>query len=186
MPLRHLRTRLMREDKWDAQGLAEELIAGLSDDETPADFPGGIELSAGEDKEPIKLKNFKDGDTIFKIERGGQPFSSITIVGGNLVIQDGDGVQTGSTGEGDQQEDEEGEEEESSAGGLSAIGVVVSGSGDTYVVDTYPGGVGGEALRVTVKQMQIASDATIPAGTACLVVEGSDGTFAMQVPVWLP
>jgi len=53
-------------------------------------------------------------------------------------------------------------------------GVVVSGTGDTYRVRLYPNGLndassGGSTLTETVKQLQIATAETIPAGTWALV-----------------
>ena len=64
-------------------------------------------------------------------------------------------------------------------------GKIVSGTGSTYQVDVFENGISRPAIRRTVKQLQINSAATIPAGTQALVVKGADGKYFMQVPVWL-
>ncbi len=66
-------------------------------------------------------------------------------------------------------------------------GKIVSGEGDTYSVLLYPNGKNREPdppTSVTVTQLQIDPNSTIPEGTWALVVETGDG-YAMQVPMWL-
>lgn len=61
-------------------------------------------------------------------------------------------------------------------------GTVVSGSGNTYMVALDPQ-ASPPGATVSVKQIQIDPSQTIPAGTACVVVQiGS--AFYMQCPVW--
>lgn len=67
---------------------------------------------------------------------------------------------------------------------LCVPGTVVSGSGTTYQVDIYPNGMTGASKRVTCKQLKLTSG-TIPSGTPALVTRTLDGTYEMQVPIWL-
>lgn len=69
------------------------------------------------------------------------------------------------------------------AGGIP--GTIVSGTGDTYLVSIPNSGVVGGTKNVTVKQLQIDPDATIPVGTSVVVFIGTGGTYFMAVPVWL-
>ena len=64
-------------------------------------------------------------------------------------------------------------------------GQVVSGTGATYSVQVYPEGLSNPSVVVSVAQLQIDAAETIPAGTWTMVTSLSDGTFVMQVPVWL-
>jgi hypothetical protein len=82
-----------------------------------------------------------------------------------------------------------------SAGGSGMIpGRVVEGSADTYSVDLYENGWSQEPTqRVTVQQLDIDPDDTVPAKTAVMVTfvttKDSEGntmkSYYMQVPVWL-
>lgn len=68
-------------------------------------------------------------------------------------------------------------------------GQVVSGSGGTYTMAIYKKGTTGASENVTAKQLQIASEESIPAGAWTLVSEVTkpDGTkeYTMQFPVWM-
>lgn len=75
-------------------------------------------------------------------------------------------------------------------------GIIVSGSGDTYQVSIFEHGhTQPPTQTVTVKQLQIATSWTIPAGTACHVVanvvpaQGATTpatlTYSILVPIWL-
>jgi hypothetical protein len=72
-------------------------------------------------------------------------------------------------------------------------GQVLSGTGQTYQVGLYKNGYPGDVTdTVTCKQLQIDINDKIPAGSMCIVVEGSKtqgGTvtkeYYMQLPVWM-
>jgi hypothetical protein len=117
------------------------------------------------------LRGFGDGDQIIQIVDGdGNDIGGVSIGDDGLPHFDGesDSAETGGDGGGEGGE----------GGGGGFYGEVVSGSGSTYTVDVE--GVG----NVTVTQLQIDGDETIPAGTMALVVQVGENYF-MQVPVWL-
>ncbi len=71
-------------------------------------------------------------------------------------------------------------------------GVVTGGSGGTYTVNIYKKGTNGTPESVTVKQLQILSGESVPAGTWALVSKGvktvagvTSVEYTMQIPVWL-
>jgi hypothetical protein len=66
-------------------------------------------------------------------------------------------------------------------------GMVTGGSGSTYQVTVYPEGLNGSSESVSVTQMSIDPNATIPPSTWTTVVKngtGSKASYAMMVPVW--
>lgn len=70
-------------------------------------------------------------------------------------------------------------------GGGGTPGVVLSGGpGASYQVRIYPDGLSSAGEVVSVTQLQIAADATVPAGTWAVVTQAG-GSYYMQVPVWL-
>lgn len=70
-------------------------------------------------------------------------------------------------------------------GGGGMPGQVVSGGpGSSYLVNVYSNGLAGGFITVSVTQLQIHEDATIPAGTWAIVVQAG-GSYYMQVPIWL-
>ncbi len=82
----------------------------------------------------------------------------------------------------------------SGGGGTTAfLGKVVSGSGDTYVVDLYGNGSGRvKTATVSVTIPQIADDEQIPAGTwinpvfrFTVVGIETTTTYECQVPIWV-
>ena len=81
----------------------------------------------------------------------------------------------------------------SKAGSSCFPAEVVSGSGSTYTMKIYKNGVGGPSITVPgCKQLEIATDESIPAGAWTLVAEttrivsGSAVTeYSMQFPVWM-
>lgn len=162
--------RLLRE-KWpNAQKLAEELFAILSDGELPLEHSGPIVLKKGEGESGLTLRGFGDSDTTIKIDRG-DTNSPITITIGGIDMGDTNITNLGD--EGDVLQVEEG-------GGGVAIGTVVEQlDGAVYSVL-----LAGEDDPVEVTQMDIAEGEVIPAGTVTPVFQ-IDGDLWMQVPVWL-
>lgn len=65
-------------------------------------------------------------------------------------------------------------------------GTVISGTEKTYVVQIDESGTGaGDLVNVEVEQLQLAEQQTIPAGTRTLVARSPDGSFYMQLAVFL-
>ena len=194
--------RLMRDDWESAKTLAEELFAMLTAD-LPADAPVAISKPLNSAAPIFKVGGYSNGDTLFEVTgAGGTPFGRISIQNGALVFEApavvaaaGAGAQIqGSTtmpliprsaSQPGEPRRPQPPQQQSGGGGGGFPGQVVSGSGSTYQVNVYPAGTGGAAVLVSVKQLQIDPAETIPAGTWTTVVQTSDGSYSMQVPVWL-
>ena len=164
----NLRRRLLRESPWpDADALAQEIIASLGDETTPVDFPGGIKLFKREGRAPIEIADFTgDDDTPFlRITRGDETFDIRINSSGNIP---------------------ETRAGQNAAAAQPAVfpGKVLSGTGDTYQVAIYRGGLSRDPTTVTVKQLQIDSAETIPVNTWATVFL-LKGVYHMQVPVWV-
>jgi len=160
------RQRLLREEKWTANGLAEELYAMISPD-VPEDFQAPTTFHQTPGGAPaITITGAGEGDSVFDFKgRDGAKVGDIRIVNNTIEIVQRDkdtGAETTIAGA-------------SVAGGLR--GTVVSGSGSSYVVNTSSG-------NKNVTQLQIDSGETIPAGTSVVLFRDASGYF-MQVPVWL-
>lgn len=156
------RKRLLRKERWTADDLAQELWAMFGPD-VPLEHRGPVTLVQDGEQPAITFRNFGDGDSVFSFRRG-DVVSNTVIEGDNIVTNVvGGGSSTGTTFPGK---------------------VVSQSSGNNYLVDTYPSGLSGSAVRVTVRQLSIASGEVIPADTWTLVAQTSDGSYYMQVPVW--
>jgi len=59
------------------------------------------------------------------------------------------------------------------------------GPGATYRVTVFPNGPNKPGMDVTVQQLQIDVAEVIPVDTIVMVNRAMDGSFSMQVPVWL-
>lgn len=78
-------------------------------------------------------------------------------------------------------------QQQDTSNGLSMPGQITGGSGNTYQVDVYLNGLNGNKKNVTVTQMSIDPNATIPTGTWTTVVQSgtkSNLSYSMMVPVW--
>lgn len=78
----------------------------------------------------------------------------------------------------------------SAGGGSSSTGnvfpaTIISGSSNTYSVDVFRSGRGGQASRVSATHPQIGTSETIPAGTKCQVVLSGSSYEIIGIPVWL-
>jgi hypothetical protein len=169
---RNQRHRLLREN-WDAIGLSQELHA-MFGYETPLEHGGPITLIRGDDESwvPFTLRGFSDGDTIFNV-KGRDYDLSIKLDGGNLVVEDADGNrQSGGGGE------------TTTTGAVTTYpGRIVSGSGATYTVNIYPGGLAASPTVVTATIDGIDEDSTVPADTPCVVIKAASTYYAF-VPLW--
>lgn len=162
--------RLLRE-KWpNATMLAEELFAILQGN-IPLTQDAPITITTeGEDEAPLILR--PGGDVAIEINRPD----------GTTVQIHKDGRVTPTP----EDEEEEEEEPETPIVGANVFpGEVVSGSGNTYLVDLYENGPSSPSTKtVTVTQLQIHEDSDVPAGTWVMVaLNGSQ--YSMQVPVWV-
>lgn len=173
------RIRLLREDPWDASSLAEEIYTMFSAD-IPLQVDTGIEVGNKNGGPLIAARDYSDGDTIFSIGKKGGGTYTVTIESGDLVVGD-DGA-----------DGEDGSPGGSSSGGGGRStgsncfpGQVVSGSDSEYLVNIYPDGTGADPELVSVTQLQINAGQIIPAGTWALVSQTTDGSYFMQVAVWL-
>lgn len=161
-------SRLLREHWPNAKMLADELYAMFRGWEERGLTNLILQQPPG-DQPAIRLNGWDSGDIVIQVRgRGGIDLGSITFTGGTLATPDATGVGGGTV----------------VAGANAFPGRVVSGTGSTYQVDIYPNGLGGEAERVSVTQMLIDEDETIPGGTPVLVVR-SGANYYMQVPVVL-
>ncbi len=186
-----------------ATNLAEELFAML-DDKIPQTQVGPVALNPDPGVTPLTITNPIPGPTgstpdAIKINNGpitfAGPGSGITIpdggtfnftgggfnIDGSIHLTNGDYLKDGIPVSG------------GGAGTTAFLGKVVSGTGDTYVVDLYGNGSGRvKTATVEVTIPQIADDETIPAGTwinpvfrFTVVGIETTTTYECQVPIWL-
>jgi hypothetical protein len=72
----------------------------------------------------------------------------------------------------------------STGGGGTPCQILAGGPGAGYTANVYPQGLAQPSQAVSVQQLQIAANDTIPAGTWTLATLGGDGNWYIQVPVW--
>jgi hypothetical protein len=168
---RNQRHRLLREN-WDAIGLSQELHAMFGFEET-LEHGGPIILTRGDDATwtPFTLRGFSDGDTIFNV-KGRDYDLSIKLDNGELVVEDAEGNRQSGGG---------GTTTESVS--TTYPGRIVSGSGATYTVNIYPGGLAASPTVVTATIDGIDEDSTVPADTPCVVIKAASTYYAF-VPLW--
>lgn len=186
--------RLMR-TKWkSAQTLAEEIFAILNSDK-PLQIDGPVTINNTTAAPSITVKQANNNDQVMNVVK--QPLPTPTLPGipplpappagqRSVMVIYADGT-TGyapfpqGTITPGQSSKETPEPEKRQSGGGGFPGTVVSGSGSAYQVRiTTPEG----SKTVAVTQVQIATGATIPAGTGAVVVQVGEAYY-MQVPVWL-
>src|SRR5262245_5417038 len=180
--------RLLRDSWKRTKDLAEELYAMFQDD-IPLEHNAPITITTRNSSPPLTIRNFGDGDFSIKIiKEDGTPGGGIgTDDDGNPVFKDPNGDPVPNP------QDET--PEEPGAGACIPGCVTAQASGQNYSVDLYENGPEQASTRnVTVRQLQIHADDTIPAGTWALVcrqlvtdeVTGdTEEVFSMQVPIWL-
>jgi hypothetical protein len=168
--LREQSTRLLREDGWSAQGLADELFA-IFNAEVPFTIDGPVVIVNTDNAPAITIDQAGPLDTVFEIRRPGIP--SVQLPDIPPLTLGGDDIPNGHP-----RDTRIGSDGFVVGGGGGIPGVVVSGTGDTYQVLLRDG------RTVTVTQLQIDPTATIPAGSAAFVTL-YQGAFVMLVPVWL-
>lgn len=151
------RSRLLRRENWTADDLAQELWA-MFGPEVPLEHRGPITLVNDGENPAITFRNFGDSDAVFQVTRVENNLAGNTTTTNTTIT--------------------------SVSGGGGIPGEIISGSGNTYQVDIYRNGLSGSATRVSVRQLQIGSGETIPAGTWTMVSQLADGYY-MQVNVWL-
>jgi hypothetical protein len=160
------RIRLLKNDPWDATDLAQELYAMDLAANTDGTNLGNGATTTG----PITTNDYVTGDTLFQVNRQGQqPFIISLNSDGQFVVNEQPMVGGGG----------------GSAAATSFPGQIVSGSGNSYVVAIYALGLSQPPRNVNVTQLEIDPGDAIPAGSWATVSRAADGTFFMQVPVWL-
>lgn len=161
--------RLLRDD-WESQGVttfSQEVWALMQLLQNFNTTGKATATQQAADTPPITINQpFSIGSgpgiVINRLGQDGQVASSLAITPQGITTDDGSGpIPIG-------------------AGGGGLPGSIVSGTGNTYLVNL----TGPPAKTVTVTQLQIDPSATIPAGTSVIVYQV--GTkYVMLVPVWL-
>jgi hypothetical protein len=161
------RERLMKMDWSKATELLALEIYEMLGPDVPLSHNAPLTLTAPKDVAPLA---FSADSPLFSVSRNGQKLADIVFQDGQLQAQPVDGSPSSAPPKPP----------------VPAVmpGVVQGGSGDTYSVTVYPKGTGAAGQTVTVKQLQINSVETIPAGTWALVTKNG-GAYTMQVNVWL-
>ena len=172
------RNRLLREDPWEAQGLAQELYA-MFGDKDPLEIPEGIHLTVRDDGiPPIQIDDFTGDDTtIFKINRGDGEFSFSLDNSGDLVFKVGGQETPFGSGSG-------------TGGGGSGTGNVFPGQvaayigANLYTMNVYTSGRTQPSVPLIVEQLE--GDPLFPhaVGRWTLVCVEPDGSACMWMPVW--
>ena len=196
--------RLLREDWGSINEAMEELYAIFTSD-VPVQIDSPVTITAGPNSNspPLTLRNFGNSEQIINIERSAlQPnfpnfpgFDPADIGDYIFTVIWPDGTAEGFPGRepNEPQPPQRGRGEQPTQGGGGGGGLpgqVTSGSGSTYQVTVYRQGLAGPGESVSVRQLSIASDESIDAGTWVIVVQttADDGTvsYYMQHPVWGP
>lgn len=193
--LRDQASRLIR-TKWggNVDRAMEELYAIFTGDEDIV-FDSPVTINNSTNDPPLTIRDFGDSDQSISITKQREPPPNLPDIPpldfggvGNITITNiypdgshetwpGDAGNPPSTTPGT------GDTGDTGGGGGFPGQVVSGGPGDTYTVNVYESGLSSAPVSRTVKQLSIAIDATIPAGTWALIGKvGSD--YFMQVPVW--
>lgn len=169
MSLARQRQRLLREDTWEAQALAEELHSMFAE-EIINSFEDPVVFHQPPDGAPIiQIVGGKAGDSVVQVSRNNAPVGSVTI------NENGDGIKTNDV-------DGNGNPTASSRPGDGGQrGTIASGSGNSYQVTLTNGLTVVTAAPVPV----LVSGQTVPAGTVVLVNRQADGTYRFPVATWL-
>lgn len=178
--------RLLRTHWRNPTALAQELYAMFTaQDAATQDAPLTIANPDGSTAPYLQLPNYTPGNSLIQINgRGGAPLGNLVLEGDSLVFQP---AQTGAlpTGTVPFAPGTTRPLPIGGGGGGGVPGQVVSQvSGSVYQVRIYPAGLNGASQLVNVTQLSIASGAVIPAGTWTTVINTTDGSYEMQVPVW--
>lgn len=177
------RVRLLREDPWTAQGLAEELYAMFTD-ESPLDVGDGVVAKYNSKSQQVPFQIINAPDTgpipVMAGHRAGGGSFVMTINNGGIQITD-------TTSSGEPTVTDVGSGGGSSSPRTNSImpGKIVGGSSDTYTVMIYPRGRTNAGTNVVVKQLQISVLDTIPAELWVWVVLELDGSYSMIVPTFV-
>lgn len=189
------RIRLIRE-KWKdkVDPFAEELFAILGSDE-PFEITGPVTITNNTNSPGLTIRQQGSDGTVpgIQMTRRDQqppdpssPLVSIGGVGGvnitNIYI-DGSGENWNGDG-GNPPTPTPGTGRATGGGGGGVPAIVVSGTGATYTVDSYPDGFSSPAVRVTATVLGIDSTATVPAGVYAMMTTTSDINY-LWVPLWL-
>jgi hypothetical protein len=180
--------RLLRERWGGVNEAMEELYAILNSDE-PLEIDGPVTINNSTGRAPLTINQFGGDGGVVNINRRDEPpvqppgFPPLDFGGpGNFtitIINQFGGVETGTSNDGTPPRPQP---EQQGGGGFP--GRVISGEGSTYQVAVYESGLAQAPVTRTVTQLQIASDATVPAGTWALVGKAGNSYF-MQVATWL-
>lgn len=158
------RQRLLREESWTADLLAQEMYAMFGPD-VPLEHHGQITLVKPSNGSPIVLKDVVDGDTIISVpSREGavedEDAVSLDVVAGSAATAVGSGRP------------------------MAYQGTVLSGTHPTYSVRIYREGITADSEDVSVTQLSGKTGVAITAGAAAIVFEDVEGNYFMNIPVW--
>lgn len=162
--------RLLRDD-WvaGARALAEELYAIFNGEgPTTVDGPLKVTTPAGSTEPGMIINQLGSSDVAIRINKAALPGTDFA---GSTTDFNSDGTVTVRDSDGNEQP------EEAKGGGIPGT-VTSGGPGANYQVLLF------DNRTVAVTQLQIAGDATIPAGTKVIVTK-FDGSYYMACPVWL-
>lgn len=201
--------RLIREKWKDPNGLAEELYAIFTGDQTIViDAPVQITAPVDSNQPALQVRQLGNSDQIIQMQRLQPPnlsglqqdekskddpsspdfnYSQFLLDLGNftfsVVFGNGDLLTFDNVDPQDLRGvDPKKGKKKSGGGGVPAK--VISGIGADYVVNVYPDGVDADPTTVNAKQLQIATGATIPADTWTIATQIGD-IYYIIVPVWL-
>lgn len=168
--------RMLRSRWRNPNALAQELFAIFSSAELPLSHSGPVTLTIREGTQaPLTLRQFSDGPVLTFQNTQGQTGSITFDDNGVPQLQAADGTQSGS------EEDDDDDEE----AGTSVFPCdVVSGSGSTYTVTIYANGRSAAGQNVSANVPSAPTD-DIPAGAKWFVFLRGDGTYELDIPVWL-
>lgn len=159
------RQRLLREQDWTANLLAEELYAMFGPD-VVLEHHGQIVLRKPENGPSIIVQGVADGDTLISVppQEGAvedADAESLDVVAGSAA--------TTAAGSGAPR---------------AFQGTVISGTHPTYTVRIYREGITGDSEDVSVTQIAGKNGVAITANTPCIVFEDVEGNFFMNIAVW--
>lgn len=197
-------SRLLREKWANPSMLAEELYAMFTGDE-PINIDSPVTITAGPNSTvpPLTVRNYGDDPAMIQLQR--QQFPPIDFPAFPPIPSEGVGDVTyvNQYGDGTSERFDDPPPQPKPAkpvpgtgtpvvnpgggGGSFPAVVTTGGPGNSYQCDVYLDGLANSPTSLPVRQLQIAGDATIPAGTFAVVSvvgTGAAKMYFMQVPVW--
>lgn len=175
------RVRLLKEDPWTAQGLAQELYAMFTDDTDPTDLGSGASLNYN-GVTPLVINGLPNNSEtpipVLSVKKGNGAVFSMSIAGNTFIFQ---------------MTDPNGNTTTLPVGAAKSASVSATfpgqltgySGGNIYTVRIFPNGLGGGSLDVNARQ--IMGDPDFPHNVDghvwTMVTKLRDGYY-INVPVW--